>query len=142
MHIQKTCNIVQNALFTRSRLSHFQNKKVESNYKFCITKGKKQLENVHHVIIEYERIQNFLNELTMLMEQLDQQLNVGSSGKIFSIHYPERHSLQNIVNITIQLAQKAIWIIRNITDSTDLQPVVWKTFKRAFETIVIEAKGL
>lgn len=132
-------NIVQNCLFTRSRLSHFRNKKVDQYCQFCSIKGEKFLETGYHIFVQCCRVQVFWEQINKLLKMNDPTFNLKMEERILGKYYADKNPNRTFSNIVLQIAQKTIWITRNaLENGNDID--IFESFKLSFQTNALRSK--
>lgn len=120
--------IVNNALYTRNRLAKFT--PVSPNCYYCSNQNVNELETVLHAISCCSRMQQFWQQVEALCRTVNPQINLHNENKIFGVLLDARIRQTIVLNVLIQLAQKAVWTTRALNEKKSYNLNIWLTYKK------------
>lgn len=116
--------VINNALYTRVRLSKFT--EITLYCAWCTGKNKQYPEHIFHALVECSRVGPFWPVVEDLLQQLEEKMTgLVNVVKVFGIERTIQYALTKVVNALIQLGQKAVWVTRNIFETTSRSENIW-----------------
>lgn len=133
--------IIHRFLYTRSKQA-YTNKNTIPFCKHCQTQNIELREDVMHVIVHCERVSNFWLKIEKLLNKNESSVKLSVVDKVFGLLITQNKNEENVNNIIIQTAQRAIWQSRNAFEGKNVLINIWDLFKRFLFIILSKINDL